>query len=75
MATTSLSDTSGTIEPHVLYHIADARRRLGWGLHAMRHARRAGLNVRYVGKRAYLLGHDIIDYVKQHSESHTPTSR
>ncbi len=66
MTTLTVQD-SGIIEPHILYTLDEAKRRLGWGAHAMRMARRAGLNVRYTGRRGYVLGRDIIEHIQQHS--------
>jgi len=68
MATATLSDAAGigVIEPHILYHIDEARRRLGWGKGALRAARRKGLEIRYAGRRGYVLGRDIIEYIRKH---------
>lgn len=69
----------GFIEPHVLYRLEEAKRRMGWGDGAIREARRNGLNVLYAGKRAYLLGRDLIDDIEtsgRHSNAQeTPRGR
>ena len=60
---TIIEDVPRSIDPETLYHLSEAKQRLGWGAHAMRAARRAGLKVLYVHKRAYLRGSDIIAYI------------
>ena len=50
------------IEPGVIYHVEELKRRLGWGTYAMRSARRAGLRVIYTAGRAYVRGDDAIAY-------------
>lgn len=60
-----LTDHSGVIEPHILYRLEEAKQRLGWGAHSMRQARRNGLKVRYAGRRGYLLGRDVIEYIER----------
>ena len=55
----------GIIEPHILYTLDEAKRRLGWGAAAVRQARRRGLRVRYAGRNAYLLGRDIIEHIEK----------
>ena len=46
-------ETRGPIEPDVIYPLPDIKQRSGFGDHAMRQARRAGLKVRYKSNRAF----------------------
>ena len=59
---------TGMIEPHILYRLDEAEERLGWTRSTTRAARRNGLLVRYAGKRAYVVGRDLIAYVEQHGK-------
>ncbi len=48
-----------------VYTETEARQRLGLiGAHAWRAAKRRGLKVRRSGKRNFLLGSDIVDFIK-----------
>ena len=60
---TAANSLPNIIEGHVLYGIEELKARLRWSKHALRTARRAGLNVRYAGGRGYVLGKDAIEYV------------
>ena len=51
------------IEPQVLYSLNEAMARTGLGKSAFRQARRSGMPVRYVSRRAYVLGRDLIDFI------------
>lgn len=53
----------GVIIPGVLYRLDEAKLRMGWQDAAFRAARRAGLKTYSAGKRLYLLGSDIVDFV------------
>ncbi len=64
MATTKSDDGFGRIEAHHLYTVAEFRRRLNWGDHAWRTARREGLPVRRIGKRAYVSGREAIEWIE-----------
>jgi hypothetical protein len=56
-----------------LYRAKDVLGRLGLGQWAYRMMKRAGLNVRYVGGRAFLLGDDVIDFfARKEKENHQP---
>ena len=46
-----------------LLPIEVAQQRLGLGLWAVRQARRKGLKVRRIGRRSYVLGSDLIEYL------------
>ena len=60
MATTS---SRAVIEPHLLYGLAEFQRLTGMGRHALRAARRAGLEVKYTAGRGWIRGQAWIDYV------------
>jgi hypothetical protein len=56
----------GIIEGDILYTETEARERLGLtGAHAWRAAKRRGLVVRRSGKRNYIFGRDILDFVER----------
>jgi hypothetical protein len=42
---------------------------LGLGIHALRMARRAGLRVKYVGRKGFILGRDLIDHVESNGKT------
>lgn len=54
---------NGVIRPDELYDIETLMKRVRLGPSAIREARRAGLKVHYVHRRAYVLGGDWIEYV------------
>lgn len=64
MATAAM-EPAGIIKPDEMYRLEEAKKRTGWGAHAFRAARRAGLQVRYAGRRGFVLGKDIIEYVER----------
>ena len=53
----------GEVHPDVLYRADELKGRMGWSDAALRAARRRGLVVRREGKRAYVLGEDVIAYI------------
>lgn len=55
----------GEVHPEVLYRVDELKGRMGWSDSALRAARRRGLVVRREGKRAYILGEDVIAYIKR----------
>lgn len=57
----------GYIAPGHVYVADEVRSRLRIGAWAWRSMRRAGLRVRYVGGRAYVLGDDVIEFFKTQS--------
>ena len=63
---------SGIIDPNRLYTLQRFLQTLGVTKATVRTARRAGFTVRYVHKRAYVLGKDWIDYVMK-SDNSGPT--
>jgi hypothetical protein len=58
----------GEICSGVLYRADELKGRMGWSDSAFRSARRRGLKVRRDGKRAYILGEDVIAYLKNKPE-------
>lgn len=54
----------GEVHHGALYRADELKARMGWSDSALRSARRHGLKVRYVGKRAYVLGEDVISFMK-----------
>jgi hypothetical protein len=65
MATSSSAqpEPAGLITADALYTLGEIQQRLKLGQHAMRQARRAGLPVRRIGRRAYVLGRDVIAFL------------
>jgi hypothetical protein len=59
----SMDQEIGVIKPDELYTLKAFVRRLGIRAATLRSARRAGLNVYYVHKHAYVYGRHWIDYV------------
>ena len=53
----------GAILSDALYRLDEAAARLGWGGHALRAARRRGLKVHRCGKRGYVAGRDLLDFI------------
>ncbi len=60
-ATTSV----GEVKADSIYTLEEIQARLGLGLAALRTARRHGLKVRRIGRRGYVLGRDVMDYVER----------
>jgi hypothetical protein len=58
------SEAPGQISADSLYTLAEVKQRLKLGNYALRQARRAGLQVRRIGRRAYVLGRDLIQFVE-----------
>jgi len=61
---TSQPDSPGCVASDCIYTLAEIRARLKLGQHAIRQARRAGLRVHRIGRRAFLLGRDLIAFVE-----------
>ena len=57
------TSTSGSVVPDALYRIDEVKARMGWRDAAFRAAVRAGLKTHRSGKRLYVLGSDLIDFV------------
>lgn len=57
----------GEISANSLYTLSAVKERLGLGVHAMRTARRRGLIVHRIGRRGFVLGRDLIEYVEKNT--------
>lgn len=57
----------GVISANAAYSLDQVKARLGLGTAAMRTARRKGLIVRRVGRRSFVLGRDLLDYLENHA--------
>jgi hypothetical protein len=53
----------GAIVSDALYRLDEAAARLGWGGHALRAARRRGLKIHRCGKRGYVAGRELLDFI------------
>lgn len=53
----------GAILSDALYRLDEAAARMGWGGHALRAARRRGLKIYRCGKRGYVAGKDLLDFI------------
>lgn len=67
----SRNQPPGEVHAGVLYRADELKGRMGWSDSAYRAARRRGLRVRRDGKRAYILGEDVIAYMKGETEPST----
>ncbi len=59
----SEANLTGTIARDALYRLDEVKCRMGWRDAAFRAAVRAGLKTHRSGKRCYILGSDLIDFV------------
>ena len=59
---------AGCIRSDAAYTLEAIRKELGLGQAAMRSARRNGLKVRRLGRRAFVLGADMISYLERVAE-------
>jgi len=58
-----LQRVPGAIVPDAIYRLDEVKARMGWRDAAFRAAVRAGLKAHRSGKRLYVLGSDLIDFV------------
>lgn len=65
----------GVILDGAMYTVRELRRRTGWGVDAVRDARRDGLKVRYRGGRAFVLGRDVIAFLEECSDAEYQNAR
>ena len=56
-------EQAGVIQADCVYTLDEIRRRLRLGNWALRQAQRNGLPVRRVGRRGFVLGRDLIQYI------------
>ena len=69
MSQATLELLDGHVAMNELYTLAEIKRRLGLGAHALRTARRHGLRVLHIGRNDFVLGQDLIQYaLKMHTE-------
>jgi hypothetical protein len=54
----------GVIEAAAVYTLSEFAARMNMTRSAMREARRLGLKVRRIGKRAFVLGRDAIEFIE-----------
>ena len=66
--TPTFPDVPGVIVADELYTLQEFQRRMRLGAAATRQARRQGLILRKIGRRKYLLGRDILDWLESTSE-------
>jgi hypothetical protein len=53
---------TGSVQAGEVLTLAELKRRLGWGEHAIRQARRAGLRLIPFGREKYALGMDVLAF-------------
>ena len=61
---------SSEIRPDCLYRFTDVCRRMGWSATAARTARRNGLQLKYAGGKAYLMGSELIRHILEKGKDH-----
>lgn len=57
----------GVISVDHAYSLEQVRDRLGLGTAALRTARRKGLIVRRIGRRSFVMGRDLLQYLDEHA--------
>jgi len=57
------------IHPDVMYRHDEVSQRMGWMPTAWRSARRSGLRVHRYGRRVYVIGKDLITFVRAQSDN------
>lgn len=62
----------GLVEPGTLYRLEEVMKRMGWGRHAADQARRRGLKATRFGKRVYVKGSDVLDFIDRVGVSAPP---
>jgi hypothetical protein len=67
--------TPGAIEPATLYRLDTLKQASGVGSWGIRQMRRAGLPVKYVGGRGFVLGRDFIEHVVNVGDSQHQNAR
>jgi len=55
----------GSIRSDEILSLAELRRRLGWGEHAIRQARRQGLRLIGFGREKFALGRDVLAFFER----------
>lgn len=64
---TSYANSQGLIESGILYRFDEAMKRMGWGRKAADAARRRGLRTLKSGKRIYVKGSELLEFVERDS--------
>jgi hypothetical protein len=59
---------TGAVVPEAIYRLDELKARMGWRDAAFRAAVRAGLKIYRSGKRIYVLGTDLIEFVTRSKE-------
>lgn len=62
---TAVAQPSGRISADEIWTLDAVKAHLGLGATAIRQARRQGLRVKYIGRRGYILGADLITYLRE----------
>lgn len=57
----------GVIRADAAYSLEQVKARLGLGTAALRTARRKGLAVRRIGRKSFVLGRDLLQYLDEHA--------
>ena len=61
------SAPGGVISADAAYSLDQIKERLGLGTAALRTARRKGLIVRRIGRRSFVMGRDLLDFLDNHA--------
>lgn len=61
----------GVIRAGELYRLRELQRRLGWGEHALRQAKVAGLRIVRFGREGFVLGSDALDWFRKLADAQT----
>ena len=64
----------GEILLNAMYRADELKSRMGWSDAAFRAAKGRGLKVRREGKRVYIFGSDVIEYLKTRTEDPPPVT-
>ena len=64
----TISEKPGLITSDSLYTLEELSARLRLGKAALRQARRKGLKIKRIGRRAYVLGRDVIEWFEKSAE-------
>ena len=70
MPPSTIQSSSGSIRADELYTLPAVEKRLGFGVTAMRTARRNGLPVRYIGRKGFVAGKDLLEYFERHAKTY-----
>jgi hypothetical protein len=67
-AATAPEAETGVVLLGAIYTVGELKRRLGWSDAALRAARRRGLRVLRTGKRAFVAGNDLLEFLRQEAD-------